>query len=265
MITRSVVVFTALLLSAATAQAGSQLFEASWTVKAFGNDLTGGTGASQYYSAYGIPLGIQCNPHQPRCPFESTPTDGSGNWAPLGGTPQGKTPFCAPWSNWQGMGTTARPAKRATVKTSGTRQRPIPPLYRNPVFFTSGGQPNTTFCTALSTGATPGGKGLVQAGNPVAGTWAAITTGTGRGGFNFAPAPKNHAFGVRVGQGDFASTYWGRINWSHRGRLDRVQLASSRPSTPTSTATRTRRFATAQGYSVRAKARAVSVFPTRWV
>ena len=30
--------------AATTAQAGNQLFTASWTVKAFGNELTGGTG-----------------------------------------------------------------------------------------------------------------------------------------------------------------------------------------------------------------------------
>ncbi len=57
------VVFSVLLLSAATAQAGSQLFEGSWAVKAFGNEITGGTGASEYYEAIGIPQGNQCNPH----------------------------------------------------------------------------------------------------------------------------------------------------------------------------------------------------------
>jgi hypothetical protein len=121
--------------------------------------------------------------------------------------------FCAPWYNWQGQGTTARPAKGGTQTDGGIHQLPVPPLYRNPVFFTSGGEPHTTSCNALSTGATPGGKGLAQAGNPVAGTWTAITTGTGRGGFDFAPAPKNHAAGVRVGQGDFG----GYPNWTTQG------------------------------------------------
>jgi hypothetical protein len=185
------------ITAATTAQAGNQLFEGSWTVKAFGNELTGGTDESEFYSAFGIPQGIQCNPNQPRCPFDSTPTDGSGRFHPLGNYSPPRTPFCAPWTNWQGYGTTARPAKGGTYISTRNRSK-IPPLYRNPAFFTSGGEPNTSFCTATSTGATPGGKGLVQAGNPVTGTWTAITTGTQKGGFNFAPAPENHAFGVRT-------------------------------------------------------------------
>ncbi len=47
---------------ATTAQAGNQLFEASWTVKAQGNERTGGTGESEFYSAFGMPAG---NPVQP--------------------------------------------------------------------------------------------------------------------------------------------------------------------------------------------------------
>jgi hypothetical protein len=196
------------ITAATTAQAGNQLFEASWTVKAQGNERTGGTGESEFYSAFGVPQGIQCNPYQPRCPFESTPTDGAGVFAPLGGK-QTYALFCAPWANWQGLGTTARPAKGATSKTSGTRERPIPPLYRNPAFFTNSGEPNTTYCAATSTGATPGGKGLVQAGNPVAGTWTATTTGAQKGGFHFAAAPEDHAFGIRTtGQsGDLPAFY----------------------------------------------------------
>jgi hypothetical protein len=109
------------ITAAATAQAGNQLFKGSWTVKAFGNECSVadpspgphcGNGASEswVYSAFGLPQGILCNPNQPRCPFDSTPTDGLGNFAPLGGS-QGQALFCAPWSNWQGLGTTARPAK----------------------------------------------------------------------------------------------------------------------------------------------------------
>jgi hypothetical protein len=197
--------------AATTAQAGNQLFEGSWTVKAFGNERTGGSSESEFYSAFGMPQGIQCNPNQPRCPFESTPTDGSGFWSPLGGSQQHAL-FCAPWSNWRGYGTTARPAKGGTAYYYiRSRREKIPPLYRNPAFFTDSGEPNTTFCTAISTGATPGGKGLVQAGNPIVGTWTATTTGTQKGGFHFAPAPNNHAAGVRVGQGDFDSRgFWGR-------------------------------------------------------
>jgi hypothetical protein len=209
MVTRSIVAFASVLLSVSVAQAGSQLFEASWNVKALGNEITGGTGESEFYSAFGIPLGIQCNPNQPHCPFDSTPTDGSGNFAPRGGYWAGQA-YCAPWFNWQGKGTTARPAKGATSKTTGVPENPIPPLYRNPAFFTSGGEPHTTSCNALSTGATPGGRGLVQAGRPITGSWSAITTGTGRGGFHFEAAPKLHAAGVRVGQGDVGYSYWGR-------------------------------------------------------
>jgi len=182
-----------------TAEAGNQLFEGSWTVKAFGNERAGGTGESEFYSAFGMPQGIQCNPNQPRCPFESTPTDGNGKWAPLGGSPQ-QALFCAPWYNWQGAGTKSRPPRSSPYSCSvgcTGMLLPIPPLYRNPNFFTSAGEPNATSCTATSTGATPGGKGLVQAGHPVAGRWVAVTTGTQRGGFSFAPAAANGA-GIRT-------------------------------------------------------------------
>jgi hypothetical protein len=118
--------------------------------------------------------------------------------------------FCAPWLNWQGNGTTARPAKGRTFWTdNGTGDwRRVPPLYRNPAFFSSGGEPNTTFCTATSTGATPGGKGRVQAGDPITGVWSATTTGAQKGGFNFLAAGKNGA-GIRTtGQvGEFGAIY----------------------------------------------------------
>ena len=184
---------------AATAQAGNQLFEGSWSVKAFGNERTGGTGESALYSAFGLPQGIQCNPNQPRCPYESTPTDGAGNWSPLGGHLQYAL-FCTPWYNWWGQGTDSRPNGSSSSSNcySGMCLRPRPPLYRNPNFFTSGGQPNATSCTATSTGATPGGKGLVQAGRPVTGRWTAATTGTQRGGFSFAGAPANGGAGIRT-------------------------------------------------------------------
>jgi len=208
MITRMSVSMTmVLLVAAATAEAGTQLFEASWTVKAFGNERTGGTGESQFYSVFGIPQGIQCNPHQPRCPFESTPTDGAGNFAPLGGS-QMMALFCAPWADWRGMGTTARPAKGKTPTTGGKQRRPIPPLYRNPAFFSSGGAPNHTECTATSTGATPGGKGRVQAGMPLTGKALATTTGTGKGGFQFPKAPAVGAQGIRGTRvGEFGALY----------------------------------------------------------
>jgi hypothetical protein len=210
-------------IGAATgAQAGNQLFEASWTVKSQGNECSiaasgaspgpyCGKGAreSSLYSAFGMPQGIQCSPDQPRCPFESTPTDGAGVFAPLGGK-QTYALFCAPWLNWQGYGTSVRPAKGETAyyHTSMRREK-IPPLYRNPAFFTDSGEPNTTFCSATSTGATPGGKGLVEAGQPIAGKWGAVTTGTpGIGGFTFAAAPAGAA-GLRTTEqvGEFAAIY----------------------------------------------------------
>ena len=189
-------------ISAATnAQAGSQLFTASWTVKAFGNELTGGTGASAIYSAWGIPAGLLCNPNQPRCPFVSTPTDGAGNFAALGGNVDVAL-FCAPWSNWQGLGATARPAKGGSATTS--KGQATPPLYRNPGFFTTGGQPDTNFCSGTTA------LGIV--GNPVTGTWSATTTGTQLGGFNFAAAPVApgvYPSGVRMTGviGEFAAVY----------------------------------------------------------
>jgi hypothetical protein len=206
--------------AATVAQAGNQLFEASWSVKSFGNECSiaasgaspgpyCGKGASEsdVYGAFGIPQGIQCNPNAPRCPFESTPTDGAGNWAPLGGGTWEYALYCAPWFDWQGYGTSVRPAKENTVVS--TKGAVIPPLYRNPAFFTSGGQPNTTFCTATSTGATPGGKGRVQAGQPITGKWGAVTTGApGIGGFTFAAAPAGAAGLRTTGQvGEFAGTY----------------------------------------------------------
>jgi hypothetical protein len=206
---------------ATTAQAGNQLFEGSWTVKAFGNECsvaaTGtspgpycGNGApeSSVYSAFGMPQGIMCNPNQPRCPFQSTPTNGTGMFAPLGGSQQ-VGQYCAPWANWQGNGTTARPAKGETAFYTGMKGGKIPPLYRNPAFFSSGGAPLTTSCTATTTGATPGGKGLVQAGNPIVGTLSATTTGTQKGGFSFPAAPATGSSGIRVtGQvGEFGALY----------------------------------------------------------
>ena len=199
---------------ATTAQAGNQLFEGSWKTFSFGNEITGGTGDSQFFSGFGMPQGIKCNANQPRCPFVSTPTDGNSNFAPLGGSQQMGL-FCKPWANWQGKGTTARPPKGGTVM-SGLAN--VPPLYRNPRFFTSGGQPATTYCTASSTsqGGLPakgntvgGGPGKVQVGNPVAGTWGAVTTGAGAGGFNFGAAPQNHAKGLRTTSqaGEFGAIY----------------------------------------------------------
>ncbi|MBW2495052.1 MAG: hypothetical protein JRE43_09910, partial [Deltaproteobacteria bacterium] len=205
---------------ATLAQAGNQLFEGSWSVKAFGNECSlaasgsapgphcgGGAPESAIYSAIGLPQGVQCNPFFPRCPFTSTPTDGYGAFAPLGGV-QLATKYCAPWVNWQGNGTTARPAKGATATNASGRI--TPPLYRNPVFFSAAGEPNITHCSAASTNGT-GGKGLVQAGNPLTGTWIADTTGAPNGGFFFSAAPPSGWMGIhttkRAGEPPLSSSY----------------------------------------------------------
>ncbi len=196
------------IAGATTAHAGTQLFNGSWTVKSFGNERTNGTGESAVYSAFGIPAGVQCNPNQPRCNFASTPTDGKGKFAPLGGG-QAKALFCAPWANWGGKGATARPAKGATLTTGGKGKRPIPPLYRNPKFFSSLGAQNTTSCTATSTDGM-GGKGLVQAGDPITGMFvAATTTGKLKGSFNFPPAAAGKGPGLRATGivGEFGALY----------------------------------------------------------
>jgi len=208
---------------ATTAQSANQLFEGTWTVKSFGNECAESkvgtsmgvtkypwcnplrTGESRFYSDFGLPMGVQCNPNQPRCPFQSTPTDGAGNFAPLGGS-QAHGMFCAPWVNFGGNGTTMRPAKGMTPTTGGKNRRPIPPLYRREGFFTAEGAPNTTFCTAVSTDGF-GGKGLVQAGNPITGSVNAVTTA--KGGFNFPAAPESGTAGLRATGvvGEFGALY----------------------------------------------------------
>lgn len=87
----------ALIVGPFAAQAGTQLFEASWTVKALGNERSfGGSGASATYSAFRMPQGVQCNSVHPRCPFTSTPTDGMGSFAPQGGSAYGTISYCYP-------------------------------------------------------------------------------------------------------------------------------------------------------------------------
>jgi len=210
MLERSAAAIAIVLLGTATAHAGTQLFEGSWIVKALGNECalsrvgtSGGvtlypwcaparTGESRSYSAFGIPQGIQCNPNQPRCHFDETPTDGYGNFAPLGGS-QRLELYC-------GAITGPRPAKGYTLTTGGKNKRPIPPLYRNPVFFTAGGAPNRTSCTATSTDGF-GGKGAAQAGHPITGSAIATTTRTPMGavaGFHFPAAAPGSGPGLRA-------------------------------------------------------------------
>jgi hypothetical protein len=183
--------------AATTAHAGSQLFEASWSIKAFGNEcvqsmMNQGPNCPnnetrpefEFYEAYRMPQGLLCNRYQPRCPFDSTPTDGSGNFAVLGGSVFNVL-HCAPWANWGSSGTTVRPAKGATAQVTGGGA--TPPLYRNQAFFTAGGEPDTYNCLGSSSDGY-GGPGLVQRGQPVTGLWSATTTGTQLGGFNFSAA-----------------------------------------------------------------------------
>lgn len=181
------------LLCAGSAHAGIQLFEGSWVVKAFGNERTGGTGESEFYSALGLPFGQQCNSHQPRCPYESTPTDGEGFFAPLGGSLY-EALYCAPWLNWGGVSTTMRPPRDPLhcgtqrggfgVLTHGPMSICLtPPRYRNPIFFTPSGNPNTAHCDPRSTsldgyGSLGGAPGIAQAGSPIEGQGIANTKPT---------------------------------------------------------------------------------------
>ncbi len=216
---------SALIIGPSAAQAANQMFTGEWSVKAQGNECVKSASgqpqclqppedrasSSEFYEAWAIPGGVQCNPNQPRCPFQSTPTNGKGGWAPLGGTQEGISPFCAPWDDWRGNMTSVRPSKGATYRST-MFDRVVPPLYRNYQFFTTStpsAQPGPTACYAISTDGY-GGKGLVQAGAPVAGTWSAVTTGTQLGGFSFTSAPPaTGAAGLRVTNavGLFEATY----------------------------------------------------------
>jgi hypothetical protein len=138
------------LSAAPTAQAGVQLYQGSWFDGGFGNDLVGGTGASEFFSVLVIPHGNLCNPYQPRCNFSSTPVDTTNitkvkNFNPLGD-------FCAPYSAFVPFGgSTMRPEKFGTPRTANGR--PIPPLYRSPGHFTVtlGKLPRGTACSQRQT------------------------------------------------------------------------------------------------------------------
>jgi hypothetical protein len=200
------------IAAATTAQAESQLFEASWTVKAFGNECDGKgnpphctvtTGDYAIYSNWAIPGGWLCNPGNPRCPFSSTPVDATPNaspmFDPLGGSFYAAlhcTPYAVFTSGYKG-GASGRPAKGGTVFSPPPKDhRGIPPLYRNTFFFTTGGQPKATSCTGTSTGYTTQNrtrfgknKGYVQAGVPAAGSWYASVGSGSVPGFSFSAAP----------------------------------------------------------------------------
>jgi hypothetical protein len=222
------------ITAATTAQAAVQLFQAEWYTNSFGNQCDiaaqattvngGGTPASQRpyctktgqfftsYSNWNLPQNQNCNPNQPRCPISSTPTS-MGNFNPLGGDNTVGL-FCQKYTIFNPG---PRPANGATLTTGGPNQRPTPPLYRNLANFTPGGQPRATQCTEMSTGFTTQNKGRfgfnkgrVHVGDPIDGTWNAITTGAKLGQFSIPQAPPhNHRFGLEQSgiAGSFTNIY----------------------------------------------------------
>jgi hypothetical protein len=216
------------IIGATAAHAGNQLFTATWSVGSFGNECDGKgnppyctvtTGDYAIYQNWAMPAGFLCNPGQPRCPFASTPVDdtpaASPMFAPLGGS-QNVALFCTPYtiftSGYQG-GASGRPAKGNTVFDPVKQFRAIPPLYRNPYFFTSAGQPKITSCTGTTTGYTTmnetrfgKNKGKVQAGIPVQGTWDAVTGALGSFSFQAAAPRANNGLRART-TGEFTNIY----------------------------------------------------------
>jgi hypothetical protein len=222
------------IAAATTAQADVQLFQGSWYVEAFGNECVGSltpngapgphcTGDPLVDTEFGVysnwpaPAGFLCNPLNPRCASMSTPTDGMGNFHPLGGTANPTMTSdinCTPLSQY-GAGITVRPAKGQTASPR------VPPLYRNPFFFTPGGQPDVNACNGTSTGYTTqnktrfgANKGKVMLGKPVAGTWntSGPTGGPHLGGFTIPAGPppgQGHPNGIQTSGliGEFTNTY----------------------------------------------------------
>jgi hypothetical protein len=178
---------------ASNSHAANQLYQGSLVVEAFGNDNVGGTLESEFFSVLGIPQGNLCNPLAPRCtvnetPFKSTMKGGPGTYkvfAPLGTQ-------CTP-IGYFGVGT--RPAKGATATSSPASNV----HYRNPYFFTGGGGPKTTLCTAQSTvnGADATvflsthdpDRGKAMKGAPLTGYQTINLTGTNPAGFTLPTAP----------------------------------------------------------------------------
>jgi hypothetical protein len=229
----------ALVFAPSAAQAAVKLFTAQWYAERGGNECKLATpnattfmsplgGAAPKcttltpdftkYSVFAIPQGQLCNADQPRCPISSTPTS-MGAWSPVGGlTPMDTTavvPNCAPLSTYPAPGPNTRPAKGQTPM--GTMTFRVPPVYRNPAFFTPSGQPKLTSCTARSTGVWTttqtrfgADKGRVQRGYPITGYWNAVPTGTGhKAGFTIPPAPATGSMGIRTTAlvGEFAFDY----------------------------------------------------------
>jgi hypothetical protein len=175
--------------TAATSEAANQQYVGSLVIESFGNDNVGGTGASQFFSVFGMPQGVQCNPNQPLCPDASTPVTltmmGAKVFNPRGGS-------CVP-IGYFGVGT--RPANGATATTGLAANV----HYRNPAFFTPGGAPNATLCSATTTVGGMGAtmflttnstkRGVVMKGNPLTGEQIVTLSGAGPAGFFLKAAP----------------------------------------------------------------------------
>jgi len=135
-LSRILLASAAALALAVSAQAANQQYVGSLVIESFGNDVVGGTLASEFFSIFAMPQGLQCNPLHPRCPSASTPVTltnmGAKVFNPLGES-------CVPIGYF---GATTRPAKGATTGSVH---------YRNPGFFTPSGLPKATRCTAFST------------------------------------------------------------------------------------------------------------------
>jgi hypothetical protein len=171
---------------AATSEAANQQYQGSLVIESFGNDVVG---PGIPFSVFGMPQGVQCNPAQPRCNFASTPVvtnmQGQKVFAPLGNV-------CVPITYF---GVATRPAKGATATTGKAENV----HYRNPGFFTAGGVPNATSCSATQT---VGGmsatmflttnsplRGKVMKGAPLTGEQIVTLSGTGPAGFKMKAAP----------------------------------------------------------------------------
>ncbi len=184
------VTLLAVLGLAATSQAENQQYQGSLLIESFGNDdLTAYPGI---FSVFGMPQGIQCNPGQPRCPLGSTPT----------GMEAGLTVFKALGNGCKPItffGVTQHPAKGATA-TTGTAEGPKNVHYRNPAFFSAGGAPNATSCSATQTAGGKAAKMFLTTNSPLRGKGmkgapltgeqiVTLTTMTGPAGFILKKAP----------------------------------------------------------------------------
>jgi hypothetical protein len=170
----------------ASARAENQQYQGSLVIESFGNDVVG---PGIPFSVFGMPQGIQCNPGQPRCNFASTPVSTTMMGAKVF-FPQGNV--CVPITYF---GVATRPANGATPTTGKAANV----HYRFPNFFTPGGAPNMTSCSATSTVSGASAtmflttnstkRGPVMKGNPLTGEQIVTLSGTGPAGFNLKAAP----------------------------------------------------------------------------